>query len=1121
MKNITFFNAGAGSGKTYHLTMTLSQVIRDGICKADEVILTTFTEAAAAEFKAKARETLHKEQMHDQANMLSSAIMGTVHSVAHQLIRKYWHYLGSGVDLRVMPKEDASFFISQSLAYIPSEKELADLFEITENLDFRDDFDLVDYSRWQRDLNKVIEVALSNKIEILEDSKSKSLEETLELFKPVDFSADVMALDQILKRLTIQLPMNKENAANSKRLSKARHFSSLGGKYTLKDLFGIQALFNDLPKRDKDRIPEINDLLYHLSSLPRSTALVNYMVKYIDLIFTLADRSIERYRKYKEENKLIDFNDMEIMFLKLLEIEQVKEEMKSRYKVVFVDEFQDSSPIQVDIFIKLSNIMKHSYWVGDPKQAIYDFRGTDPALIDAVIAALEQGKAEYNYKVKNLEDSWRSRPQIVHLTSKIFASALADQVDKDHVALVPVRPADELPDDNRHHALQHWHFDDDNSRGSYDLMAKHLATEISSIVRDEHYQVVDKYLSRYDKEHPDQVISFPRRLVPEDIAVLCHKNDRVKTFAGGLRKAGLEVSAEQKGLLKTAEMQLFLAMLNYYLDPLDSLARSTILLLCGQFEDTEHLIDDRLELLKDISIDEESGLNERDEHDTQEMERYYAIQRSWGAGNSILKVIEEYIRPDSAYLSVRGITEKIITQSGLLEIVLRWDYPLQRRQNIETIRALAAKYEERCLLMDMGASITGFISYISNFDDRTLLQGSASGREAVNIITYHGSKGLEWPVVILADLEENHLAEDKLIQKSYFGVSTDQQGNIDIFDPYRGKSIVMIPYPFGSRGVPVDLRNDVVITPRFERIKRNVGREMKRLLYVGMTRARDMLITVSYKNKELHWLHSVLEGIHVNTRIRSITTGHEITDLFGTGDPVLVKTFNDQGSECDAKAETTSRQIRVYQKTGPVVQDKPFHRSPSMEAPLEKVKAEVLHDYCFRIDVGKGLQERENELGNCMHRAFFLYVIGNNQQEYIMKAAQVIKEHGLEGDIPHPEHLLISIENLYDFLERSFGKPVKIYKELPLQFFEEGKLFTGSADLLWETEKGLVLVDYKASPVRKEHLLNPEHEKFAGKYSGQLSRYAQMINQTHPAGKQVKDTLIYYALNGMIVKLHI
>ena len=105
MKNIQYINAGAGSGKTRTLTDKLSQLIQEGETTPSRVILTTFTERAAEEFRQKARARLVANGLHDRVAELDSAMIGTVHSVALRYIRKYWYLLGLGADVKPIPEE--------------------------------------------------------------------------------------------------------------------------------------------------------------------------------------------------------------------------------------------------------------------------------------------------------------------------------------------------------------------------------------------------------------------------------------------------------------------------------------------------------------------------------------------------------------------------------------------------------------------------------------------------------------------------------------------------------------------------------------------------------------------------------------------------------------------------------------------------------------------------------------------------------------------------------------------------------------------------------------------------------------------------------------------------------
>ena len=124
MKNTTFVSAGAGSGKTYRLTQDIARMITEGKCQAEEIILTTYTEAAAKELRAKVRSTLYSKGLYEAAMNIDNAAIGTIHSIAYQFVSRYWYLLGVSANVSIMDTEGSKFCISQSLASLPTEDDL-------------------------------------------------------------------------------------------------------------------------------------------------------------------------------------------------------------------------------------------------------------------------------------------------------------------------------------------------------------------------------------------------------------------------------------------------------------------------------------------------------------------------------------------------------------------------------------------------------------------------------------------------------------------------------------------------------------------------------------------------------------------------------------------------------------------------------------------------------------------------------------------------------------------------------------------------------------------------------------------------------------------------------------
>jgi ATP-dependent exoDNAse (exonuclease V) beta subunit len=108
---ITFFNAGAGSGKTYLLSEELSKFLLEKGGKPSQVILTTFTVKSAEELKERVRNRMHEKNQATKAAEMSAALIGTINSVCSQLVEKYAMEQGLSPELRVMDEESAGNFL--------------------------------------------------------------------------------------------------------------------------------------------------------------------------------------------------------------------------------------------------------------------------------------------------------------------------------------------------------------------------------------------------------------------------------------------------------------------------------------------------------------------------------------------------------------------------------------------------------------------------------------------------------------------------------------------------------------------------------------------------------------------------------------------------------------------------------------------------------------------------------------------------------------------------------------------------------------------------------------------------------------------------------------------------
>ena len=270
---------------------------------------------------------------------------------------------------------------------------------------------------------------------------------------------------------------------------------------------------------------------------------------------------------------MLDFGDQERLLLDLLDEPAVIAVLEDELDMLLVDEFQDTSPIQLALFLKLARCARVTYWVGDIKQAIYGFRGSDAALMNAVLDTL----ATPAQAPEILGVSWRSRPALAALVNAVFVPVFQPALSASQVTMTAHRQ--DGPDGLTEPALAHWRLAGANQADQ----GRALGAGLRQLV-DSGYRVFDVR----------QQAARPVRY--GDIAVLAARNDQVMQLASALRTLGIPCATAQPGLLQTPEATLALACLRRLHDPSDTLATAEIIALT-EAEAPEVWVSERLRYL--------------------------------------------------------------------------------------------------------------------------------------------------------------------------------------------------------------------------------------------------------------------------------------------------------------------------------------------------------------------------------------------------------------------------------------------------------------------------------------------------------------------------------------------
>jgi ATP-dependent helicase/nuclease subunit A len=1116
MKNITFIYAGAGSGKTHTLTEKLTKWVKEHRGEANQIMFTTFTKKAANEIKERAQAKLLENQLFDEAQQLNEAFIGTVHSVGYQFIKKYWYLLGITPEITEISDNEKELFFTTSIALVPTDEELKKINNLSRNFDFTDGFyNSYNPNKWQGDVKSLVDKSLTNQIDLINDTNSlnNSVAQAKSIFKGTLKESEIKSIIEHNSSVLLsnELSINAYVTAIDLKIELD---SIIARKLEVKDLHLIEkfqkAVMGAYGAAKYASIKE----QFILLDLSKADVFQKNYIEYTTLIFTLASRSIENYRSHKQNYGYVDFTDMEVYFLELLDHEIVKKEIAETLQLVMVDEFQDSNPIQLSIFIKLSNLVNQSYWVGDPKQSIYGFRGSDPVLINEIMKQFSI-KNDSNLTVEMLKMSWRSSLELVHLGNELFSESLKDQIaplyienkeqllgsdqsesfrqwkesveihpiiGKETISLFPARTIDQ--NIKGCETIQFWNFLQNGAKALRGASNAQYHNSLSNQIK----QLLEQDIEIYDKN-----ISKHRKLKGSDICLLFSTNTNVGSLSKELLKVGLKVNAVTDGLLDTLEYRFLKNCISLLLQPSASLANAEMALLTAHSKSLESLFKDRFDYI------EQKAASASAEDSTETFSDYWLKSTPF---NEKIVQLREHIKGFSVVYSISFI----INQFNFFLELTNFGSCNLRRANLLRFIEIAKEYEDSCLKNNIGSSLFGFLNFVEQ-NTAYQQQAVATDEDAIQLMTYHKSKGLEWPIVFLADLEKDYFADSEFYRKVFFKERVKYSGQITIEKPLENRYIEFLFWPFGSAQSPnSELMEELADTENYSGLYRETLDEKKRLLYVGITRARDGLVFASNSNKNLSWLEKTFnsfnwEETYTSNGLEPISATS--FDLFQIGTSVFYEKFI---FESEVVHPAVFEKMQYYEKYTPKLQESPYFISPSKAMTLDGCGATILGELHPRL---KFKNVEPDTLGNVLHQMLYL----KNKPSFTDDVSRLNLNNGIGID----EVSFIENVSLFkDYLAKNFDV-IKEFREIHLEHPKDGQHIIGEADLVLETAEGLILIDYKSFPGKKEDILNNSSTFYAGKYSGQLYLYAEMLENQF--NKPVLKKLIYYVVQGILVEM--
>ena len=1094
-KNI-IVSAAAGSGKTMVLVnRVISIMIEEGI-DIDKMIIVTFTNKSAQDMKDKIRENLEKRAadfdpvfIKRQFKLLNLAQIKTLHSFCSDMLRENFYYLDNlSPNFKVMPDSTGKIFMAEAIDEV-FDKEY-------EKMNEGFVYFLQNFSSERSDYNaKEIILLTYKKIVGMIDGlnwlkSSRDRGESLDYFK--DFISYKM--DQVLKsvenlgvRLNPSLPASAVNliASDYEMLAEIRNSIDSWDKFLNALANKKYVTFSKKIKTeiaDEDLVAEINSkrddykaLVKDIESLvtntdKKATNFINTCERQLfDEIYKLTKDFKETFDKKKTSKDYLDFNDLEHEFIKLLDTPTAREKLRSKYKYIFFDEYQDSNEIQNYIVDKLKG-ETNLFFVGDVKQSIYGFRRARPDLFIEKLESYEKDKDSMRI---NLNENFRTDKLILDFNNYIFDRLMTTEMS-------------DIDYKNGGHRLNYGKEEKDlkdSARVGVKVLDKALKEEI--------------YLTKLIKELIVEGYEY------RDIAILLRNGTESYKYEEAFKKAEIPYFNDiSKVSTQASEVGFFINLLKYLTNPNDDIVLMSVL----------------RSVIFDIDEDDLAKIKlSSDSYKFYEAFEEYDKDDELGEKIRKFKDMIEDLKDKLAILNLYDFANYLFEKSGLYDFLLARDLAEDRINNINSVIELMADFDRE---NDNG--LYGFVSFFNNLlqtrsDSINPTRDLAEGEDLVRMMTVHKSKGLEFKIVILA-------GADKGFNKQVAPIIFDEKIGIGInVADYEKK----IKIPNVNRKLIIEKFREDDKKEEMRILYVALTRAEERLYITGNFDKNSSLFEKVYKNENYLSLNSHLEWIIAALSFDNITseffTGIKKESDF---DKRISFEFIEEIQEIETKQDESLVDLLNEEINPEIYEEIKNHLEFSYQGKddigksLKKSATELAKDFnaesegyeTFDVEgpsrnisfkkpsfLEKEKTYSPTEKGSLIHKVFQKipmkdYTKIDLEEEIASLIDKKIIDEGIKS--------IIEIDKFLYFYEDPLIKEL-ISENIPKRSEEsflmtyDGYYVNGQIDLIFEKEDEIILIDFKTDRIKRENA-----------YDTQLSIYKQAIEGA--LGKKVSKSLIYW-----------
>ena len=1083
--------AAAGSGKTAVLVERIIERVcdREHPIDIDRILVVTFTNAAAAEMKERIRDALEAaadaspedEHLKKQRTLIHASHIMTIDSFCKLVIRDNFDRIGIDPQFRIadnseldLMQEDAMSEVLEEAYEESSEGFLEFLEEFSASKDDSDVADAVSRlfkfsrsksnpDRWITDLvlkydfNTVDELMHGEWMQLLVSMTKDEIEDAFKLIESAKAIAEepdgpdqyISALDNDMEQL--ENILEAEGYEAIRNAVNALEFEKLSRKKG-----------TDVDENKKERVKKLRDTAKkHITNIKerwlsktQEQIFENIAASklLIEQLTELTLRFSQKFGEIKESKNVIDFSDMEHLALQILQGD-AGAEYREYFEEVMTDEYQDSNSVQEAILTSVARDNNY-FCVGDVKQSIYAFRLAEPEIfVRRYKFSAEDEKSERIVLSKN----FRSRKEVLNAVNAIFKPIMHENIGgveyDDDASLYYGADYSENGEDH----VAELNLIAEDSAGEIDskvLEAREIASRIKSMVGK--YMVEDR---KTKTTHPAEYRDF--------VILLRARNEIEDVMAEQLEAAGIPVYRESEtGYFQTEEIRTMISFI-MVLDnprqdiPLSSLMKSVI----GNFSDAE-MAEIRqtcpdgcfYDALRSAAGVLEIGENAKE-----------ASSELKDKCRAFFEMIDEY-REESAYLPIHTLIEKIIDET---------DYGIyaetkggSARANLDMLIQRAADYEATSY-----KGLFYFIRYIEKMKKIDLDFGEAAGSgdetNAVRIMSIHKSKGLEFPIVFVANLSKAFNTQDlksKLVMDAELGISADRT------DPdTRIKSVSMLKNVIAEK-----------------RRRASIGEEL-RIFYVALTRAEEKLImTAVVKDPEKKIAGGGAGILHASSFLDFVTealNSGEITDQLN----VSIKNIADEAEEAVMEAITVAERRNLFE----TIDVESVHDEKTEKELADNLKWKYAHEKSFEVPVKvsvsrlKEAQIEEMQEAAVEHRVLIEDEVEDETEKEEKSSSRNPELGAMRGTAYHKAFELLDIDRIktlkdvFSYLDELVGSE---------QLTEEAAKLIYAKDLLAFSETELAA---RMKAAERNELLFREQPFIIG-------RPASEIDETWPAEEKVQ-----------------